>query len=73
MVPPLGPPTVPPLGPPIEPPIQPPIEPPIIPPTFPLPSVITPEPDSFVLFGGVLVLGIAIAGIKMLRDGLRKH
>jgi hypothetical protein len=73
MVPPLGPPIEPPIGPPIEPPNGPPIEPPIIPPTVPPPSVITPESNSFVLFGGVLVLGIAIAGIKMLRDGLRKH
>jgi hypothetical protein len=64
---------VPPLGPPIESPIQPVIEAPIMPPTVPPPSVITPEPDSFVLFGGVLVVGIVIAGIRMLRDGLRKH
>jgi hypothetical protein len=49
------------------------IEVPIIPPFGPPPSLITPEPDSLVLFGGVLILGIAIAGIKRLRDGRRKH
>jgi hypothetical protein len=64
---------VPPLGPPIESPIQPVIEAPIMLPMVAPPSVITPEPDSFALFGGVLVLGIAIAGIKILRDGRRMH
>jgi hypothetical protein len=39
----------------------------------PPPSLITPEPNSLVLFGGVLVLGIAIARIKVLRGGRRKH
>jgi len=79
VAPPVGPPVVPPEGPlgppvnpPVGPPIEPPIEPPIMPPISPPPSI-TPEPNSFVLFGGVLVLGIAIARIKMLRDGRRKH
>jgi hypothetical protein len=48
-------------------------QPPTIPPDIPPPSQVTPEPDSLVLFGSVLVLGIAAARIKALRDGRRKH
>jgi hypothetical protein len=36
-------------------------------------SEAVPEPGSFVLLGGVLALGIATAGIKVLRDGRRTH
>jgi hypothetical protein len=67
---PTGPSSVPPVGPPIEVPL---IAPPIIPLVSPPATLITPEPDTFVLFGGVLVLGIAIARIKALRDRRRKH
>jgi hypothetical protein len=49
------------------------IAPPIMPLVSPPGTLITPEPDTFVLFGGVLVLGIAIARIKALRDRRRKH
>jgi hypothetical protein len=77
MIPPLTQPPVvafaPPVLPPVGPPIEVPIEPPIMPPISPPPSLITPEPNSLVLFGGVLALGMATAGIKMVRDGLRKR
>ena len=72
VVPPEVPPTIPPVVVPTGPPIEVPINP-LIPPIGPPPSVVTPEPNSFVLLGGVLVLGIAIARIKVLRDGRRRH
>ena len=75
--PPIGPPTEPPIEPPIGPPMGPPVGPlsgpPIIQPMDQSGSLATPEPSSLVLLGGVLVLGIATAGIKVLRDGRRKH
>jgi len=84
--PPSGPPSEPPSGPPSEPPIGPPIEPlsgppmigPLsepttIPPMSESGSLTTPEPDSLLLLGSVLVLGMAIASIRVLRDGCRKH
>jgi len=70
---PPGPPAVPPVGPTIDVPVEPLIAPPITPPTSSPVSLVTPEPNSFVLFGGALVLGVAIAKIKVLRDGRRKH
>ena len=72
VVPPEVPPTIPPVVVPTGPPIEVPINP-LIPPIGPPPSVVTPEPNSFVLLGGVLVLGIVIARIKVLRDGRRRH
>jgi hypothetical protein len=61
------------MGPPIEPFIKQPIEPPVIAPMNEPPPLVTPEPDSWALFGGALVVGIAIAKIKVLRHGRRKR
>jgi hypothetical protein len=67
------PPVVPPEGPPIVPVIEILVVPPTVPVDIPPSSLVTPEPGSLVLFGSVLVLGIAMARIKALRDGRRKH
>jgi hypothetical protein len=49
------------------------IEQPILTPIGSPPLLATPEPNSFVLFGGALALGIALARIRVLRDGRRKR
>ena len=83
--PPIDAPTEPPIEPPIGPSSGPPMGPlggplsgPLSGPTIIQPmdqsgSLATPEPGSFVLLGGVLAFGIAIASIGVLRDGRRKQ